>query len=98
MDQDEIAQIRQRIAQLQCPARVTWTNDIRKLFTPMDITCMKKAKIDLSDYQSVKVWAAQIYAKVSSGDMPPAHSGEAKWTQQKSDLFGCWAQQGCPEN
>lgn len=86
------------LAQLNCPAPVTWTADIKGLFTPLDIDHMKKVHppIDLSSYESVKIWAAKIYQEVSTGGMPPAHSGEAAWNQAMINKFGCWMQQGCP--
>jgi hypothetical protein len=83
---------------MDCPDPITWTNDIRRLFTEVDIDHMKQAKhIDLGDYMSVKIWATKIYKEVSSGDMPPPGSGEAQWTSAMVNTFGCWIKQGCPE-
>jgi hypothetical protein len=86
--------------QLNCPNAVTWTNDVKKLFTALDIDHMKKktmGALDLSDYDSVKVWAPKIYQEVSSGAMPPDGSGENAWTPAMVNTFGCWIQQGYPK-
>ena len=88
---------REFFAGLNCPNRVTWSNDIKQMFTALDIDHMKKKGIDLSDYQDVKVNAAQIYTRVANGSMPPPGSGEPRWPQPKVDTFGCWIQQGCPQ-
>jgi hypothetical protein len=85
-------------AALTCPAQVTWTNDIKKLFTALDVDHMKQvANFDLSSYQDVKIWATAIYSAVSSGHMPPPNSGEKPWTPDMVNTFGCWIQQGCPQ-
>ena len=87
-------------AALSCPTPVTWTNNIKGLFTPVDITSMKAVtggRLDLGDYNSVKIWAHQIYNVVANGLMPPPGSGEGPWTPDKVNTFGCWIQQGCPE-
>lgn len=91
---------RKTIESLNCPNPVTWTADIQKLFTPLDIAHMKQVTqgaLDLGNYQSVKIWAAKIYSEVSSGAMPPAGSGENPWTATMVNTFGCWIQQGCPQ-
>lgn len=90
-------------AAMDCPNPVTWSNDIKQLFTPLDVDHMKTAKnIDLSDYNSVKIWAVQIYNEVVAGPanngMPPAQSGEAAWTAAMINTFGCWIKQGCPQS
>ena len=84
-------------AAMQCPSNVTWTNDIRKLFTATDIAHMKTKGIDLSDYTSVMINAVAIYTQVSSGGMPPAGSGEQPWSAQWVNTFGCWIKQQCPQ-
>lgn len=87
-------------AALTCPASVTWTDDIGKLFTPLDVDHMKQVtsgQLDLSSYQSVKIWAHKIYSLVSTGEMPPPQSGEPAWTADYINLFGCWIQKGCPQ-
>jgi len=84
---------------MACPDKVTWTNDIQGLFTPVDVACMKKARnFDLSSYDDVKANATQIYQQVSSGNMPKSDSGEPPWPQAWVDLFLCWIQQNFPEN
>jgi hypothetical protein len=53
--------------------------------------------LDLSDYNSTKIWATKIYQVVSTGAMPPGGSGENEWTPAMVNTFGCWIQQGCPQ-
>jgi hypothetical protein len=88
---------RKPFADMTCPKPVTWTADIRKLFTDLDIAHMKKIhNIDLSNVDSVRMWATHIFDEVSSGDMPPSGSGEAAWTPDMVNTFGCWIKQGMP--
>lgn len=75
---------------------LTFANDIRPMFTDMDVAHMKPAGIDLSDAASVKLHADAIYRTVSTGSMPPQSSGEARWTAQMCETFKQWQQQGCP--
>lgn len=92
-------------AALNCPSPVTWTNDIKQMFTSVDIDHMMKAPqhIHLDSYQSVKLWAVSIHAAVQGGSMPrpgtigPDGKPEPRWPQDKVDTFACWMQQGCPE-
>lgn len=89
---------RKPFSDLECPKAVTWTNDIRKLFTNLDIQHMKRIhNIDLSNINSVRTWATHIFSEVSVGDMPPAGSGEDAWTPDMVNMFGCWVKQGMPE-
>lgn len=91
---------RKIFAEMNCPNPVTWTVDIKGLFTAVDVDHMKRVTngaLDLSSYQSVKVWATKIYQEVSSGAMPPAGSGENEWTPAMVNTLGCWIQQGCPQ-
>ncbi len=85
---------------MDCPAAVTWTNDIQKMFTPLDVAHMKQVtnnQLDLSSYTSVKIWAHKIYNEVSSHGMPPPGSGEQPWSAAWVNTFGCWVKQGCPQ-
>ena len=87
-------------AALTCPTSVTWTHDIQKMFTTLDVDHMKQVTggaLDLSSYSSTMIWASKIYSYVASGAMPPPGSGEGPWTQDQVNTFGCWIQQGCPQ-
>jgi len=87
-------------AGLSCPTKVTWTNDIQKLFTATDIAHMKQVTngaLDLGSYSSVSMWAAKIYSEVAEFAMPPPGSGEQPWTADMINTFGCWIQQGTPQ-
>jgi hypothetical protein len=85
---------------MNCPNPVTWVSDIKNLFTLTDIEHMKRITqnaLDLSDYDSVKMWATKIYSEVSSGTMPPPSASDEAWTPNMVQIFGCWIQQNCPE-
>lgn len=97
---------RQHFEAMACPGSVTWTNDIAKLFTSVDVAHMKQVtggSLDLSDYDSAKIYATQIYGRVASGSMPPPGTigpdgkPEGQWTEEMVTLFGCWIQKGTPE-
>jgi hypothetical protein len=87
-------------AGLACPTQVTWSKDIKQMFTARDVDHMKRVtggQLDLGSYSSVKVYAYSIYRAVVSGHMPPPGSGEGPWPQSDVDTFGCWIKQGCPQ-
>jgi tyrosinase len=84
-------------AELACSEPVTWTSNIKQMFTAIDIAHMKTKGLDLSSYEDVKINAVAIYSHVSSGSMPPPGSGEQPWSAQWVATFGCWIQQNCPE-
>jgi hypothetical protein len=87
-------------ATLTCPTNVTWSGNVKQLFTSTDVDHMKAVSggnIDLSSYTSVKMWASAIYNRVASGSMPPPGSGEGRWSSDMVNTFGCWIQQGCPQ-
>jgi len=97
---------RAHFSALTCPASVTWTNDIKNLFTSVDVAHMKQVtsgNLDLSDYNSARVWATQIYSRVANGSMPPPGTigpdgnPEPAWTPAMVNLFGCWIQKGTPQ-
>lgn len=82
---------------LQCPAGVTWTKDIKQLFTAdpdyiQHMIAITNGKLNLGDYSSVKMWASAILVKLQSGDMPPFPY--TAFTPQQVNLFACWIQQG----
>jgi hypothetical protein len=93
-------------AALNCPNTVTWTNDIKNMFTSVDIEHMigTTKHIHLDSYKSVKIWAVSIYDEVKAGRMPrpgtvgPDGKLEQRWSDEKVNTFGCWIQQGCPES
>jgi hypothetical protein len=72
---------------------VSFTRDIRPMFTDMDVEHMKKT-MDLSSRDSVLLHADAIYDAVSSGHMPPRASGEPRWTPEMCAKFKAWRDQG----
>ena len=77
-------------------AALSFSKDVRPLFTDMDVEHMKPAGIDLSNRDSVAAHADAIYHTVSTGSMPPSSSGEARWSAAACDTFKRWQAQGCP--
>lgn len=75
---------------------VTWTNDIKKMFTPADISAMVPYGIDLSSYDSVKGHANAIYVRVHNQSMPCAQSGEQPWSDARVATFLSWIEQNFP--
>jgi hypothetical protein len=92
-----MAHDRAHFAALQGSTNVTWTNNIKQMFTAKDIAHMKTKNIDLSDYTSVSINAVAIYSRVSNGSMPPPGSGQNAWTPDMVNTFGLWIQQGTPQ-
>jgi hypothetical protein len=94
------------------PNQVTWTNDIKDMFTPTDILHMQGKGYDLSSYAFVKNpnVAAKILAAVTPPDpsqpasptnapsMPPQSTSDTPWwTQEMINTFTMWMQQGYPQ-
>lgn len=62
-------------------------------FTPEDVAHMKSVTggaLDLSNCISVKAWASEIYAQVSTGQMPPGNPWSKEWVQN----FATWMGEG----
>jgi hypothetical protein len=75
------------------PHTLSFTRDIRPMFTEMDVAHMKRA-MDLSDRDTVFAHADAIYQAVSSGRMPPQTSGEPRWSSDMCARFKAWMEQG----
>jgi hypothetical protein len=75
---------------------LSFANDIRPLFTDLDVAHMKAAGLDLSDREQVAEKADAILETVSSGTMPPPGSGESQWTNAMCETFKQWRNAGCP--
>ena len=73
---------------------LTFATDIRPLFRPGDIACMKPAGIALDDpaWMCIPANAHLVYGAVSTGKMPP----DAPWPPAHVSLFKTWIDAGCP--
>ena len=76
---------------------VSFSRDIRPLFTPMDIEHMKRlrgAQLDDFGFMSDPNHAENVYQKLSSRQMPPPGSGESPWPDANIQLFRDWMDGG----
>jgi hypothetical protein len=73
-------------------ATVSFKADILPLFTSMDIAHMSEFGVWLGDYayMSQPANASAVRGQVSSGNMPPADSGDQPWTAAHVALFESW--------
>ena len=71
---------------------VSFAQDIRPLFTDMDIAHMKDLGVALDDfgYMHDPAHAQQVLDQVSAGLMPPRRSGEQSWSPESVQLFRDW--------
>jgi hypothetical protein len=80
-------------------APVGFANDIRPLFTQMDIDHMSFF-LDLSSFDDVKSNAADILSRLKGENgpvmpPPPANGGDGPWPANKIALFQAWIDGGC---
>jgi hypothetical protein len=71
--------------------RVTYDQDIRKLFRDRDIQSMSFA-FDLSSYDDVRANAEAIYEKLAAGTMPC----DGRWPAEDVERFRTWIDNGSP--
>jgi hypothetical protein len=71
---------------------VSFAQDIRPLFTDMDIAHMKGAGVLLDDFEYLRdpAHAQKVLDAVSTGAMPPQGSGEPSWPPESVQLFRDW--------
>ena len=73
----------------------TYLADIRFLFTPGDMGCMRARGIDLRTYEGVKLNAQRIYFHIHEGTMPPPAQNR-RWPDEQVETFYNWMRDGCP--
>lgn len=71
----------------------TFNNDILPIFFKWKSQMIWR--LDLTDYETVKINAGMIYGQISNGLMPPAPYGSLP--QDQVALFKQWMDDGCPE-
>lgn len=74
---------------------LSFANDIRPMFTDVDVAHMRRQGLDLSSKDDVTAHAAAIYTAVSQGVMPPPNSGESRWSSEMCERFRQWQTEGC---
>jgi hypothetical protein len=77
---------------------VSFAQDIRPLFTDMDVAHMRNAGVLLDDFDYMRDpgHAQKVLEAVSTGSMPPGSSGEPSWSQENFQLFRDWITAGYP--
>jgi hypothetical protein len=77
---------------------VSFAQDIRPLFTEMDVAHMKSAGVLLDDFDYMRDpdHAQKVLGTVSTGSMPPSSSGEPPWSAENVQLFRDWIAAGYP--
>ena len=75
---------------------VSFAQDIRPLFTAMDIAHMKEFGVALDDFDYMRDpdHAQNVLKMVSTGSMPPTRSGEPPWSPESVQLFRDWVAAG----
>ena len=75
---------------------VSFAQDIRPLFTDMDIAHMKNFGVLLDDFDYMRdpAHAQNVLNAVSAGRMPPSSSGEPSWSPESVQLFQAWITAG----
>jgi hypothetical protein len=73
---------------------IGFSKDIAPLFRPKDIAAMKgvHTSIDLSSYDDVCKWSAQILKQLQRGSMPC----DGAWPEAHVQLFAQWIANGQP--
>jgi hypothetical protein len=71
---------------------VSFAQDIRPLFTAMDIAHMKDLGVALDDFDYMRdpAHAQNVLNVVSTGTMPPRRSGEPPWSPESVQLLRGW--------
>ena len=70
---------------------LSFAQSIRPLFRDKDITEMRDvANFDLSKYEDVRKWAADIYERLSDGSMPC----DGAWPKENVAKFKQWMDEG----
>ena len=77
---------------------VSFAQDIRPLFTEMDVAHMKGAGVLLDDFDYMRDpgHAQKVLDAVSAGVMPPTSSGEPSWPADSVQRFRDWMAAGYP--
>ena len=77
---------------------VSFAQDIRPLFTDMDVAHMKNfgVALDSFDYMRAPAHAQRVLDRVSNGSMPPRRSGEPPWSAENVQLLRDWIAAGYP--
>ena len=75
---------------------LSFTKDIRPMFTDLDVDHLRPLGLDLSSKDDVAKNADDVYAHVSAGTMPPPSTGEERWTDEMCAKFKQWQTEGCP--
>ena len=75
---------------------VSFAQNIRPLFTDMDVAHMKNLGVSLDDFDYMRdpAHAQSVLNRVNSGSMPPRRSGEPPWPAESVQLLRDWIAAG----
>ena len=75
---------------------VSFAQDIRPLFTDMDVAHMKSFGVFLDDFDYMRdpAHAEHVLTRVNSGSMPQRRSGEPPWPAERVQLLRDWIAAG----
>ena len=75
---------------------VSFAQDIRPLFTDIDVAHMRNLGVSLDDFDYMRdpSHAQRVLGQVSAGVMPPRSSGEPAWSPETVQLFRAWIADG----
>ena len=74
--------------------KVSFEKDIKPLFRPMDVECMRSRGLFLLDYDSVKGMADSVLFMLGPDGSPRMPYGGPYWSQAALDLFKKWMDDG----
>jgi peroxiredoxin/mono/diheme cytochrome c family protein len=97
-----------RVHQANGDSKVTYSNQIARLFQNHCVECHRKGQIgpfEMTSYEDVVGWGEMIREVVDQGRMPPWHANPAhghfannlSLNDEQKNLIATWVENGCPE-
>jgi len=97
-----------RVHEANNDSKVTYSNQIARLFQNHCVECHRKGQIgpfEMTSYDDVVGWGAMIREVVDQGRMPPWHANakyghfanDLSLSDEEKQLIATWVDNGCPE-
>lgn len=74
--------------------KVSFEKDIKPLFRPMDVECMRSMGVFLLDYEYMKSSADYVLSKLKPDANPRMPYGGPYWSDAALELFQKWIDDG----